>query len=209
MASHYNMLPLSAVLDAVARRRVLPPRSIMITFDDGYREVADVAWPILLRLGIPALLFVPTAYPDGPERSFWWDRLEQALDDTPRRDRIETPIGRLPLARRAQRVKACSRLKRYLNTLHHDDARYRAEALCDELDAGPGARPGILRWDDLRRLARQGATARRWLLPCGRQGLSSRSPSVGARTICARRTRFSCAASTSAAERSCRGCAQG
>ncbi|MHC4415221.1 MAG: polysaccharide deacetylase family protein [Planctomycetota bacterium] len=156
LVSHYNVAPLSAVLDAVTRRRPLPARSVMITFDDGYREVGELAWPILRRLGAPAVLFVPTAYPDRPRQTFWWDRLEQALDDTPRRDELETPIGRLPLARAPDRARACSRLKRYLTTLHHDDARRRAEMICRVLDAPPGPVPDVLGWGDLRRLAREG-----------------------------------------------------
>jgi peptidoglycan/xylan/chitin deacetylase (PgdA/CDA1 family) len=156
LASHYNVTPLSALLDAVSLGEALPPRSVMITFDDGYREVGELAWPILQRLGLPAVLFVPTAYPDHPDQGFWWDRLEQALDDTPRRDRLRTPIGRLPLAGTGDRARACSRLKRYLTTLHHDAARGRAEAICRELDAPPRLGPGVLGWNDLRRLAGEG-----------------------------------------------------
>ncbi len=156
LATHYNVTPLSALLDAVAHRVALPPRSVMITFDDGYREVADVAWPILRQLDLPAVLFVPTAYPEGPQRTYWWDRLEQALADTPRRDAVDTPIGRLPLARATDRARACSRLKRHLATLHHDDAGRHAEAIRRSLDAPTGTVPEVLGWDDLRRLAREG-----------------------------------------------------
>jgi peptidoglycan/xylan/chitin deacetylase (PgdA/CDA1 family) len=127
----------------------------MITFDDGYREVGDVAWPILRELGLPAVLFVPTAYP-GAEATFWWDRLEQALCDTPRRDRLPTPLGAISLARSTDRAAAAADLRRHLATLHHDEARRCAENICAELDAPAGALPGILGWDDLRRLAREG-----------------------------------------------------
>jgi peptidoglycan/xylan/chitin deacetylase (PgdA/CDA1 family) len=156
LGSHYRVVPLSALLEAAAHGTSLPPRSVLITFDDGYREVGEQAWPILRRLGLPAVLFVPTAYPDHPQQAFWWDRLEQALDDTPRRDRLQTPIGHFSLSRSADRVRACSRLKHYLTTLHHDDARHRAETVCRELDAPSRPGPGILGWHDLRRLAREG-----------------------------------------------------
>ena len=156
LASRYHVTPMEALLDVLLHNRPLPPRSVMITFDDGYREVGDVAWPILRRLQLPATLFVPTAYPGRPGHTFWWDRLEQAIDDTARRDLLATPIGRLPLTRRADRVKACSRLKRYLRTLHHDDARQHGEAICRDLDAPLRPVPGILGWDDLRRLAGEG-----------------------------------------------------
>jgi peptidoglycan/xylan/chitin deacetylase (PgdA/CDA1 family) len=41
--------------------RGMPDKSILVTFDDGLREQAEFAWPVLRRLGIPALFFVNSA----------------------------------------------------------------------------------------------------------------------------------------------------
>ena len=49
------------VRDAVRGRSPLPARSIVVTFDDGLREQAEHAWPVLDALGVPALFFVNTA----------------------------------------------------------------------------------------------------------------------------------------------------
>jgi peptidoglycan/xylan/chitin deacetylase (PgdA/CDA1 family) len=40
----------------------LPDRAALITFDDGYRSVLEVALPWLERFGYPAVLFVPTDF---------------------------------------------------------------------------------------------------------------------------------------------------
>ena len=40
-------------------------RVVAVTFDDGFRSVADLAVPVLSRLGIPATVFVPTDFPGG------------------------------------------------------------------------------------------------------------------------------------------------
>jgi peptidoglycan/xylan/chitin deacetylase (PgdA/CDA1 family) len=46
---------------AVRGGRELPIRSIMVTFDDGLNEQYEFAWPVLKRMGIPAIFFVNTA----------------------------------------------------------------------------------------------------------------------------------------------------
>jgi len=52
----------------------LPPRSVIVTFDDGYRGVLDDALPILERYGIPAAVFV-SAEPVLTGQHFWFDAL--------------------------------------------------------------------------------------------------------------------------------------
>ena len=48
------------VAEAVKGARRLPDNSILVTFDDGLREQYDIAWPVLERLGIPAVFFANT-----------------------------------------------------------------------------------------------------------------------------------------------------
>jgi peptidoglycan/xylan/chitin deacetylase (PgdA/CDA1 family) len=45
---------------AVAGQRDLPARAIVLTLDDGLREQFELAWPILSRLGVPAMFFINT-----------------------------------------------------------------------------------------------------------------------------------------------------
>lgn len=49
---------LDEVLDAVAGRRRLPRRAVLITFDDGHRSVFEEARPLLRARGMPAAVFV-------------------------------------------------------------------------------------------------------------------------------------------------------
>ena len=61
-------------LDDVVRARTgaeLPPRSVLITFDDGDRSVLDVALPLLVARGLPAVAFVVPGLLDS-ERPHWW-----------------------------------------------------------------------------------------------------------------------------------------
>ncbi|MFD9129737.1 polysaccharide deacetylase family protein [Kitasatospora sp. NPDC059571] len=62
---------LPAVERAVAEGRPLPPRSVLITFDDADRTVLTHALPVLASRGIPAAAFV-IAELIGTDRPFWW-----------------------------------------------------------------------------------------------------------------------------------------
>lgn len=43
------------------RAGVMPRKPFIVTFDDGYRDFATNAWPVLKRLGVPATVFLVAA----------------------------------------------------------------------------------------------------------------------------------------------------
>jgi peptidoglycan/xylan/chitin deacetylase (PgdA/CDA1 family) len=58
VARQYNVVSLSDVLGHKKTGTPLPDRALLLTFDDGFREMHDVAAPILQRKGIPATFFI-------------------------------------------------------------------------------------------------------------------------------------------------------
>src|SRR5687768_15139138 len=72
-------LSLDEVLAVRRGEAAMPPRAVLLTFDDAYRDFAEHAWPVLRRHGVPATLFVPTAYAGDSDLRFWWDRLHAAF----------------------------------------------------------------------------------------------------------------------------------
>ncbi len=57
--------------------------SVLITFDDGYRDNAEVAAPLLKELGIPATFFLTTEFVQGV-RLAWWDHVAYVIKQTAR-----------------------------------------------------------------------------------------------------------------------------
>ena len=58
IAETCHPIDLAAFTDAQLTERALPPRPVLVTFDDGYRSVFDIGRPILRRYRIPASVFV-------------------------------------------------------------------------------------------------------------------------------------------------------
>ena len=68
-------------LDEMHRRlteRDLARRFVCITFDDGYRDNKEWAYPILARHRAPFCIYVPTSFPERRGR-LWWLTLEMAI----------------------------------------------------------------------------------------------------------------------------------
>lgn len=155
LAARWHPVAIEEVRSALDGGPALPPRAVLVTFDDAYRDFAERAWPVLRKHGVPATQFVPTAFPDCPARAFWWDRLWHAFQTTRRRLPLQTPLGTLSLATADDRHAAVIRLRRHVPSLAHRSALELVDNLCRELDVAP--LPGtVLGWSELRRLARDG-----------------------------------------------------
>jgi peptidoglycan/xylan/chitin deacetylase (PgdA/CDA1 family) len=67
LALDFHFTSLASALEASSLGHALPARTVVLTFDDGYANVHDYAFPILEELSIPATVFVVTEYVDSDE----------------------------------------------------------------------------------------------------------------------------------------------
>src|SRR5208282_1561610 len=68
-------------LDELHRRLVegdFSRRFVCLTFDDGYRDTLQVAYPILKKEGVPFAVYVATSFPDRLGE-LWWLALEAVI----------------------------------------------------------------------------------------------------------------------------------
>ena len=73
----YRVIPLDDLFDFLQFRRQIPARSVVITFDDGWRSVYDIARPILKKYGYPATLFVYTDLIVGSRETLSWEQVRE------------------------------------------------------------------------------------------------------------------------------------
>lgn len=158
IAKHYRCISMPELLEAIEKRAPLPRKSVLITFDDGYCDFVDIAWPILKKLGLPATMFVPTAFPDHPERVFWPDKLYQAFCGTCRMRLADTPLGPISLLTPEERQHGLRALQNYIATVAHEEAMRLVDYVCAELVETKIGGGSVLSWNQLRQLARDGVT---------------------------------------------------
>jgi peptidoglycan/xylan/chitin deacetylase (PgdA/CDA1 family) len=77
IAETCHPIDLQTFCDAHAHGRPLPARPVLVTFDDGYRSVFELARPILLKHKVPATMFI-CSEPVRLQRLFWFDAVMRA-----------------------------------------------------------------------------------------------------------------------------------
>ncbi|MCW8935471.1 MAG: polysaccharide deacetylase family protein [Gammaproteobacteria bacterium] len=76
--NNFNVWPLSKVLNYLQSARSLPPKTVVITFDDAYTSVYNEAFPVLRAKGLPFSVFVTTQYISDANQNFMsWNQLRE------------------------------------------------------------------------------------------------------------------------------------
>jgi len=91
VTKHFDVVNFRILRERMEKDNSIPPRALIVTFDDGYRDNHEVAWPILKEYGITATMFVTAGF-IGKKRMFWWDKIAHIVKTTEKKDaRIEIP----------------------------------------------------------------------------------------------------------------------
>ena len=78
LAKYYHFISMDQAIAMLASQVPLQPYSLVLTFDDGYRNNVTHALPILQRHGVPATFFLSTGHVERRE-PYWYDRLDYAI----------------------------------------------------------------------------------------------------------------------------------
>ncbi|MDX5592611.1 polysaccharide deacetylase family protein [Pseudovibrio sp. SPO723] len=133
--------------------RYTGPRFVALTFDDGYRDNLEIAYPVLKHHGVPFTVFITSGFCDRSSE-IWWVALERLIAD---RDVFElhddVVLSSYPCCTVEEKQAAFTEARHFLMNEVDENAQRRIlratagyydfdlKALCEEL---------VLSWEELR-----------------------------------------------------------
>lgn len=107
ISNNFNCLDIYQAMNLLKDNK-LPKNTVIVTFDDGYRDNLEYALPILKKYNVPAEMYITTGFPDK-KCVLWWYELEQlireieSLSFTWKRKKYSWDLRRLELKYKAYR----------------------------------------------------------------------------------------------------------
>lgn len=162
----FEFATIDQVLDVLAGRTTAKRDLFLVTFDDGYRDTFRYGLPVLERLGVPAVMYLP-AEMIGTQRRFNHDRLFH-LVKVFREEKQKPFYASLPPAAAVLLEPIFSGKKSASAALDDFIGEFPTRVLTEVIDAleaqlGAGARVmpeggEIMTWDEVRRMQSAGVT---------------------------------------------------
>ncbi|MCA9665041.1 MAG: polysaccharide deacetylase family protein [Myxococcales bacterium] len=161
LAEHYEVLPLCEL----ERRRVAhtPSGAVGISFDDGYADNYELAFPILRKYNLPATVFITTGCMEG-KRLLWTSRLSWVVEHARAPEGRTVPVLglELDLSSRDARARSNALLTERMKDITHVEREQIIDHLALELgveDFSELHRTEMLTWEQLREMDRNGFQA--------------------------------------------------
>lgn len=156
LARHYEIISLTTLVDCLAKRQPPPKRSVVLTFDDGFKDNLTEGLRVLQKHRAPATIFVVTGsltHGDLP----WSQRLGFVFQQTnePCLRHPKIPGGEAPLRSAAQRLFAYQSIKKSLISIGREDRDRQIAQVAQTLRVEP-PKDRMLSWDDTRMMMSHG-----------------------------------------------------
>ena len=86
--NNFNVMSLGYFIDAFSKNKKIPRKTVVLTFDDGYLDNYENAFPVLKKYNFPATIFVATGFVGGkknnssnePLSMMTWEQIREIAD---------------------------------------------------------------------------------------------------------------------------------
>lgn len=152
LAKHYNIIPLSQLLDIIENDSEFPPRTAVITIDDGYRDNYEYAFPVLKKYNAPATIFLVTGAIETGKLP-WINRIAVMIRKTrEQKVKLDLPAGEFDLSTKASRFASYHKIWRALKSLSARDREVQLKSISVKLGVTP-PNNRMLTWDQIDEMA--------------------------------------------------------
>ncbi|MDQ8726112.1 polysaccharide deacetylase family protein [Bradyrhizobium sp. LHD-71] len=151
----FDVVSIDDVIERLRHPATHRRRFVCLTFDGGYRDFLDHAYPVLARHQVPFTLYVPASFPDGLGE-LWWLALEQVIAQ---HDRIGLVIDgverRFDCSRRREKREVYGVLHNWLRSLPAAERSIAIRDLCARygVDLKAVSRDAVMTWPELSALS--------------------------------------------------------
>jgi peptidoglycan/xylan/chitin deacetylase (PgdA/CDA1 family) len=166
LSNRVRLLTLDELIAQVESGSSCREPTMLVTFDDGYRDNFDVAVPTLRARNVPATFFIPTEFLESP-RLPWWDHVAcvikqmQARWITVERNRTgDSPPLVINLQTMSRNAAIMTIISAFLNQTIADERWFLnqlAERAKVTIDSEGLGRELFMTWNQVRQLADSGA----------------------------------------------------
>jgi peptidoglycan/xylan/chitin deacetylase (PgdA/CDA1 family) len=128
---------------------------VCFTFDDGYRDNLEYAYPIFKRHHLPFAIYVPTDYADG-RGDLWWLTLEKVIVQVDALTlKMDGSLRRLRCGTPSEKDATFHTVYWWLRSIDEVDARGIVRELCNgiDFDADGMCRDLMMNWSEIAHLA--------------------------------------------------------
>jgi len=166
LVKKYKVIPLEELVEKLVKKENLAPRTCAITFDDGWRDNYQNAYPILRKYRLPATIFLTTNF-IGTEEVFWPEMLTHSLLQIRQQKKDLGPLSSCPLKlyqylcqfRDDESPSNLKLLSNIIGQFKHLDSKTR-ELILNELQNSSGKRPEnrryLLNWTEIQEMSQNG-----------------------------------------------------
>ncbi len=156
-SKNFEIISLNNLSEMIARGTI-PEKAVVITFDDGYKDNYDVAFPILKKYNVPATIFLATGSIEQ-KKLFWWDLVNYALFHTDMESIDMDDIGTYQLNSDEDKSKAGLNIQEKLKKMDNNKKESVINELINLTDVNIPEKLGkkyILSWNEIKKMNKNG-----------------------------------------------------
>jgi peptidoglycan/xylan/chitin deacetylase (PgdA/CDA1 family) len=151
---YFTVLSFEKFIEDSQNGKPIPPNAAIITFDDGYLDNYEFAYPVLKRYNFPATIFLISGL-IGTSKVMWWDEVARLIYKTNNISFTLQGIGTIKLETPRDRLIAREKARSYLKSLSGEQLPVEVDKLRRQLansSSSDDQKRVFLNWEEVKEM---------------------------------------------------------